>query len=137
MMCLTLDNGNSEAAVGRGCINCTFAGRFNECKEKEKENPSNPRLKDDLFIFFFSSECLSVRRVRADGIFMYLKRVRCVCACVRLREKHMERVRQGRGLVFGNHIQWKQIKTLWIHAVQHCLTKKKRNNARRKKKNLI
>lgn len=47
-----LDNGNSEAAAGRGCINCTFAARFNECKEKEKENPSNPRLKDDLFIFF-------------------------------------------------------------------------------------
>lgn len=84
-----------------------FIGRFNECNEKK------PHLKD-------ANAC----RVRSDGIVMYLKSVRCVCACVRLRERHTERARQSRGLVFGNHIQWKQIKTMWIHTMQHCLTKK-------------
>lgn len=29
------DSGNSEAAVGCGCSKCSFASRFNECKEKD------------------------------------------------------------------------------------------------------
>lgn len=69
----TVETAKLQLAVGAASAR-SLAGLMS-AKKKIPERKSNPRLK----LFFFDSECLSVCRVRADGIFMYLKRVRCVC----------------------------------------------------------
>lgn len=77
-MDLTQTEETAKLQLAAGAASAPSPAGLMSAKKKIPERKSNPRLKD-VFFFFFDSECMSVCRVRADGIFMYLKRIRCVC----------------------------------------------------------
>lgn len=70
-----------QLAVGASTAHSP-AGLMSAKKKKKKKKTRPILVLKMIFFFFFNFECSSVCRVRADGIFMYLKRVRCVYARV-------------------------------------------------------